>query len=201
MKSPDFRTTLCGLCIVSLLFVGAGCESDENRTGRLVCEVVSVNGGNPLMSAYVTIDSSGDSYQTIDAVLISFHTRPYGCTVTTPCGGGPYTMFNVTGYDLIWEDVSDRPGLESVDLPAWNVVGGSANVLVPIYETTSAAFLVVGPEMKAESWFMNLGQAPLPVSFEANLRIVFHGHENGSSKMISFETSLRVLFLESILAN
>jgi hypothetical protein len=201
VKSSNIRAALCGLCVMSVLLAGGGCGNDENRTGRLVCEVVSVNGGNPLMSAFVTVDQNGLPYQTIDTVLISFHTRPYGCTVTTPCGGGPYTMFNVTGYDLTWEDVSDRPGLETVDLPSWNVVGGSANVLVPIYETASAAFLVVGPGMKAMDWFRNLGQDPLPSSFEANLQIVFHGHESGSSKMTSFETTLRVLFLDSILEN
>jgi hypothetical protein len=199
VKTSILRTTLGSLSIVALLLVSIGCESDNENNGRLICEVVSVNGGNPLISAYVNITSSGDTYQTIDSAVVNFYTRPYGCTVSIPCGSGAFTMFNITRYDLIWEDVSSREALEGVDLASHNVIGGSINVLVPLYENAGAAVLVVGPEMKDEDWFRNLGQAPLPMSFEANARLVFHGHEVGSNREASLETAMRVLFLPSII--
>lgn len=201
VKSSVLRTTLGGLCLVVLLLTFSGCDSEDGAPGRLVCEVTSVNGGNPLISAWATEASDGSFYQTIDSVPVTFYARPYGSTVTTPTVSGPYTQFQVTGYDLLWEDVSDRDGLSTVDLPQFDVIGGSTNVLVPMYDTQGGAVLVVGPEMKATTWFSGLGAAPLPPSFQANARLVFYGREVGSDREISFEAGLRVLFVASVLEN
>lgn len=204
MKSSIIRTTLVGLCTIALLSIFGGCDSDSDG-GRVVCEVMSVNGGNPLVSSYVVIPSSGDPYQKIDTVPVNFYARPYGCTVTMPCGDGPYTRFQVTSYDVLWQNV---PGLEyyvaasddtvAVDLTLHNVIGAQTNVLVPVYETASGSVLIVGPQMKAADWFQEFGNDPMPTSFEANARLVFHGRESGSSRETSFETGLRVLFLPSL---
>lgn len=195
MKSSVLRVALGGLCMLTMLLSFSGCENhDGNNWRRLVCDVQSVNGGNPLVSAYLTVQSS-ETFQTIDAVPVVFHARPYGSLVTLP-EDGAYSWFQVTHYDLLWENVPGVP----VDLTAHNVIGASANAMVPVYQEALTSVLVVGSDMKSSAWFQSLYSGALP-TFQANVRMIFYGRETGSNKDVAIETGLRVLFVDEIIEN
>ncbi len=198
MKSSVLRNVLGGLCFLTMVLSFSGCDNPEGYSGRrLVCDVHTVNQGDPLLSGYRNLTANGDLVIITDAVPVIFHARAYGCTVTMPCTNGPYSMYRVTGYDVIWEDVSSRPGLGAVDLPAHNIIGGGANVLVPVNETSAVAVTIVGPDMKDAAWFMQLGAEVIP-PFQANARLIFYGNESGSDKVTSTEAQLRVIFVPLI---
>jgi hypothetical protein len=192
VKSSVLRPALGGLCILTMLLSFGGCENHEgNDWNRLVVDVQSVNDGNPLVSAYLTTQSS-ESFQTIDTVPVVFHARPYGMTITLP-EDGAYSWFQITHYDLLWENVAGVP----VDLTVHNVIGGSANAMVPVYRDAMTTVMIVGADMKSAPWFVDLYTGALPM-FQANARLVFYGHETGSDRIVAIATGLRVLFIDEI---
>lgn len=201
MKSPVLRSALGGLLTLSLLLASSGCENhDGNNWQRVVCEVQSVNEGMPLISAYLHAGSDGivgtnDDYQPIDSVVVIFHARPYGSTIMLP-EDGAHSWFQVTSYDLFWENV---PGIP-INLSAHDVIGGVATAMVPVYEEGGTAVLISGADMKAATWFEDVFYGTRP-SFQANARLVFHGRESGSDKTVSIETGLRVHFIGVITTN
>jgi hypothetical protein len=195
VKSTVLRSALGGLLTLSLLLAMGGCENhDGNNWQRLVCEVQSVNAGQPLVSAYLHAGSDGivgtlDDYQPIDSVVVMFHARPYGATIMLPQDGA-HSWFQVTSYDLLWQNVPGVP----VDLTAHNVLGGAANARVPVYEEDGTGVLIVGIDMKNAPWFVDIFTGDLP-PFQANAQLIFRGSESGSDKIVEIPTSIRVHFI------
>jgi hypothetical protein len=201
VKSPVLRSALGGLLTMSLLLVCGGCENhDGNHWQRVVCEVQSVNAGQPLVSAFLNAGSDGvvgtsDDFVPIDSVPVTFHARPYGSTIMLP-EDGAHSWFQVTSYDLVWENPVGVP----VDLTPHNVTGGGASAMVPVYEEGGTSVLVVGIDMKNAPWFVDLYSGDIE-PFQANANLTFHGHESGSDKMVQIHTGLRVHFIPVIVQN
>lgn len=195
MKSTVMRAALGGLLTLSLLLAMGGCENhDGNHWQRLVCEVQSVNAGQPLVSAYLHAGADGivgndDDYHPIDSVMVIFHARPYGSTIMLPQDGA-HSWFQVTSYDLLWQNVPGVP----VDLTAHNVLGGVANAMVPVYEEGGTSVLIAGMDMKNAPWFVDVYTGDIE-PFQANARLVFRGHESGSDKLVEIEAGIRVHFI------
>jgi hypothetical protein len=97
VKSPVLRSALGGLLTMSLLLVCGGCENhDGNHWQRVVCEVQSVNAGQPLVSAFLNAGSDGvvgtaDDFVPIDSVPVSSTrapmARPSCCPRMAPIAG------------------------------------------------------------------------------------------------------------------
>jgi len=199
VKSRAMRSTVGGLLSVLVLFAGCS-DDDSNDWQRLVCDVQSVNEGLPLISAYLNAGAdnligTADDYQPIDSVMVIFHARPYGSTIVLP-EDGAFSWFQVETYDLYWETDPGAP----VDLTPYNVMGGNADAMVPVYEEAAASILVVGTDMKSAAWFVDLYNGVTP-SFQADARLVFHGHESGSDEEVSLEAGLRVSFIPVVSEN
>jgi hypothetical protein len=183
-----------GLLILCGLLVCGGCENhDGNEWQRLVCEAQSVNGGNPLVSAFVNagsdkIEGTDDDFQPIDSVPVVFYARPYGSTITLP-EDGAYSWFHITSYDLTWETEPGAP-----DLSAHDVEGGLADAMVPVHEEAATSVLISGSDMKNSGWFVDLYNGDIP-EFQANARLTFYGTESGSDEEITVEAGLRVHFI------
>lgn len=181
------------LALAGLLSLG-GCSDDgANDAQRLVCDVMTVNAGNPLVSAYVNAGSdqtvgTDDDYQPIDTVQVIFHARPYGSTVFVP-EDGAYSWFEITRYDLRWETPAGAP-----DLSGQGVTGGVAYAMVPAYEEGAVSVLIAGMDFKSAQWFIDLYNEAIP-SFQATARLTFYGHESGSDEEVAIETGLQVNFI------
>ena len=194
MKSRAKYTAIGGLLMLSGLLALGGCaNNDGNDWQRLVCDVDLVNGGSPVVSAFLNAGSDNivgtdDDFQPIDMVQVIFHARPYGSTVMLP-EDGAYSWFQVDGYDLIWETSEGQP-----DLSAHNVERGALDLRVPVYEEYASSILLVGIDMKNASWFVDVYTGDIP-SFQANARFVFYGHESGSDEEVSIEAGVRVNFI------
>jgi hypothetical protein len=194
VKSRAKYTAIGGLLMLSGLLALGGCaNNDGNDWQRLVCDVDLVNGGSPVVSAFLNAGSDNivgtdDDFQPIDMVQVIFHARPYGSTVMLP-EDGAYSWFQVDGYDLIWETTEGQP-----DLSAHNVERGALDLRVPVYEEYASSILLVGIDMKNASWFVDVYTGDIP-SFQANARFVFYGHESGSDEEVSIEAGVRVNFI------
>jgi hypothetical protein len=195
VKSRAMQTTASSLLLVIGLLTVAGCENhDGNEWQRLVCEVSSVNEGNPLVSAYLNAGNDNqvgtdDDFVPIDSVPVVFRARPYGSSVTIP-EDGVYSWFHVTSYDLVWDNTSDN----GVDLSPHNIERGGLDAMVPIHDEGSGVVLVSGLDMREAPWFVNLFTGDLG-SFQANARLTFYGHESGNTEEIAVPASLRVHFI------
>ncbi len=181
------------LALAGLLSLG-GCSDDgANDSQRLVCDVMTVNAGSPLVCAYVNAGSdqtvgTDDDYQPIDSVQVIFHARPYGSTVFVP-EDGAYSWFEVTRYDITWDAPAGAP-----DLSVHDVQGGAAYAMVPVYEEGAVSVLVAGMDFKSAQWFSDLYNDVIP-PFQATAHLTFYGHESGSDEEVAIEAGLQVNFI------
>jgi hypothetical protein len=198
VKSRALRTALGGLLVLTGLMTVVGCaNNDGNDWQRLVCDVQSVNNGQPLVSAFLHAGSdrivgTDDDYVPIDHVQVVFHARPYGQQIMLP-EDGAYSWFQVERYDIEWTTDPGAP----VDLTPHNITGGTIAAMVPVYEEAAAAPLVVGIDMKSAPWFVDLYNGNIP-SFQANANFTFYGHETGSDEEVAIEAGMRVTFISVI---
>lgn len=172
----------------------AGCTKDGNEWQRLVCEVQAINGGAPLVSAYLDAGSdkiafTDDDVLPIDIVPVTFHARPYNSSITS-VEDFPYSYFHITGYDLIWHPLT--PGSEQLE--SYNVTNASTDILVPVNEEASGAVLIADRYMKDQPWFAALALGAQQ-SFTATCELRFHGHETGSDDQIDVVGSFMVTFV------
>jgi len=192
--SRAMQNAMCALSMILLLLALGGCEEDGNDWQRLVCDVEIVNGGSPLISAFLDAGSDNevdteDDFQPIDMVQVVFHARPYSSTVSIP-EDSPYSWFQVESYDLVWEN---NP-LVPVDLQPFNVYDGVVNLRVPVNEEGAASVLVAGVDMKNTPWFIDIANGFME-SFQTNLHLTFYGHESGSDEEVALDAGLRVHFI------
>ncbi|PIV80624.1 hypothetical protein COW53_08730, partial [bacterium CG17_big_fil_post_rev_8_21_14_2_50_64_8] len=65
------------MAVITMMAAASGCSTDNNELQRLVCEVSSVNGGAPLVSAYLNAGNdkmvgTDDDFLPIDIVSVLF---------------------------------------------------------------------------------------------------------------------------------
>lgn len=184
---PALMTTLV---VVAL----AGCSNhDGNEWERLVCEVESINGGTPLLSAYADVgndDTAGtaDDILTVDWVPVVFRARPYSAAIYLP-EDGVQSWFHVTSYDLTWHPVAAAPA----GLTDHNITGGLCDVIVPNGDNAVVSVLIADRVMKEEPWFLDL-VTTAGYSFTANCELTFHGHESGSTREVEISSGFVVTF-------
>jgi hypothetical protein len=195
MFRNKLTTSLAVLTLAgALLPFLAGCENhDGNEWQRLVCEVESVNAGNPLVSAYLNTGADGiegtvDDFRPIDIIPIVFHARPYSGETTLP-EDGPNSYFDVVSYDLEWVPGPDCPD----ELLDYNIYDAPCIARVPAYDEGSVAVLVADRGMKEQDWYVELYD-DRTYSFTATAILTFYGHESGSDELIEIPAALQVTF-------
>lgn len=192
MFDKNLRAIL-GLAAVAVLAMLAGCSEDGNEWQRLVCEVQSVNTGNPLVSAYLDAgndrqEGTNDDYLPIDVVPVVFHARPYSSAITLP-EDGPNSYFDIVAYDLTWNPGPTCPE----ELADYNVVNAPCYARVPVYDEASVGILIADRGMKEQSWYYELYE-DRGLSFNATAELTFYGHESGSDELIAIPAGLQVTF-------
>jgi hypothetical protein len=181
----------------------AGCSEDGNEWQRLVCEVESVNAGNPLLSGYVDagndrIPGNDDDFLPIDVVPIAFHARPYNSIIELP-EDGPNSYFDVIAYDLTWVP---GPGCSSAvadSLGNCNIVNAPCYARVPVYDEGAVNILIADRRMK-DIIFLNPDGTLSFGSVGATADLVFYGHESGSDELVEIRAGLQVTFCSVVIS-
>ncbi len=189
------------LSILGLSLFAAGCSNTEgNEWERLVCEVESVNSGAPLVSAYLDVGGDGmsgtddDSFP-IDWVPVLFRARPYSTAITIP-EDAAHSWFHITGYNLTWTPNEGAPA----GLTDYNVVNGYCDLIVPVHDEGVVSVLIADRQMKEEAWYRALYLDPT-LSYSANCRLDFTGHESGSEKEVTVSGGMVVTFYGAVSTN
>ncbi len=178
-----------------------GCSNhDGNEWQRLVCEVENVNGGVPLVSAYIDVGSDGmvggdDDTFPIDFVPVMFRSRPYSSTISLP-EDGVSSWFHITGYDLTWIPGPNAPE----ELTDYNVSNGLCDTIIPVHDEGIVSILVADREMKNQEWYRDLNEVP-DTYYTAACQLVFKGHESGSSKIVEIPAGLMVTFIGAVVSD
>jgi hypothetical protein len=185
---------------LGLLFL-AGCESDNyNEWQRVVCEVELVNGGAPLVSAYIDVGGDGaiggtdDSFP-IDAVSVLFRARPYNLSTMTIPENDAHSWFHITNYDLVWVPGPGAPA----GLTAFNVTRGAFDLIVPVNEDAESSVMIADRALKEAytAGLVNNGAA----DFTATARLRFYGHESGGNHEVAIDAGVHVTFTGAITTN
>jgi hypothetical protein len=196
-------TTVAALAVVSGLLVG--CSDDNNsELNRVVCEVEAVNGGVPLISAYVVDGGDGvigvppgggdvDDVYTQDAVMMEFRARPYSLSTMTIPENDVYSSFIITGYNLTWVPGANAPA--GLDMSLYNMVNAPFYLQVPVNDDAESAVLVATRELK-EAIYAAQGSAPWPFAndFTAAAHLEFIGHDSGSQHEVAVPAGVLVSF-------
>jgi hypothetical protein len=182
------------LALVTITAILAGCSNHEgNEWQRLVCEVESVNSGNPLLSAYLYVGAdkepnTSDDIYPIDTVPVTFYARPYSSAIVLP-EDGVSSWFHVTNYDLIWHPGPNAPA----EMTDFNVTNALCDARVPVNDRGQVEVLIADRVMKETDWYRELISIP-GHSFTAGCELRFHGHETGNSENVTVEGGLMVTF-------
>ena len=188
------RVLIMTLMTATILVALTGCSNhDGNEWERLVCEVESVNGGSPLLSAYAEIGNdnvagTSDDVYTVDWVPVVFRARPYSSSIYLP-EDGVQSWFHVTSYDLTWTPLGNAPAT----LTDHNIVGGLVDVRVPVNEDAAGSVLIADRVLKDQPWFIT-ELAVNGSSFTANCQLTFYGHESGNSREVAVQGGFMVTF-------
>lgn len=176
------------LLLGSLALVG--CSSDnENEGERLVCEVESVNLGNPLISFYMIEVGEGDYSFPIDVVPVVFRARPFSSAIVLP-EDAAFSWFHITSYDLIWHPGAGCPE----EITDHNITDGYCDILVESGEEGYGSILIADRLMKEEPWFWTPLLDPTAPSYSANCELIFKGHESGSDRVVEIPGGMYVTF-------
>jgi len=201
LNPRKLMTILIAAILLATLAATSGCENhDGNQWQRLVCEVQSINGGLPLVSAYLNAGNDGlvgteDDFLPIDWVVVTFVARPYNAMIVLP-EDGPYSWFHVTNYDLTWLPGPGAPA----ELTTYNVVNGMCDAIVPVHEEGAVSVLIADRGMKDQPWYVDRlfvnGE-----SYTASCQLTFRGHETGSDELIELIGGFTVTFYGVITDN
>jgi len=156
-----------------------GCSTDH-KTQRSLMTVDQVNGGSPVIS-----DVLENSAIVADLILFRFSNRPAN-SITNIQAGTPYFDYIIDRYEIAWV----RPDGGPVP-PTTNDL---TNIRVESGEIASAYIRLVSYSTKANPILQNLVASPTIINMIA--AITFYGHESGSDKETSFQTSVSVEFLD-----
>ncbi len=193
MKS---RALIAMLVLLVGLTAMPGCSSDNNEHQRVVCEVLSINGGSPVVAAALNIgadaSNTNDDYVPIDIVPVTFRARTYSNSVIIP-EDDTYSWFHVTSYTMTWTPGAGAPP----ELTTYNVTDGPTDVLVPVGEEGVVGILVADAGMKAEPWFQDL-LTGARTPWTANLSFQFRGHESGSEHEVVIPAGVVVTFVGAV---
>jgi hypothetical protein len=196
-ETVNSRALITITALVMGLVALTGCSDNSNELNRLVCEVESVNGGVPLVSAAVNVGGDGisgtaDDYVPIDVVPVVFRARAYNSSMNIP-EDGTYSSFIVTGYDIIWSSSDPNAPAELSD---FNLTGGAVSAKVPVDDEAFVSVLVASAEMKNTTWFQAiLNGAP---AFTAQANIIFKGHVSATDHEIEIPAYLTVNFIGAV---
>jgi len=176
----------------------SGCEmTNNNEWQRVVCSVQSINAGTPVVSAALNTGSDAgnptDDYVPIDMVGVLFWARPGNAMMTIP-EEGAYSAFIITSYDAVWIPGADAPAA----LTQYNTTRGLLSARVPINDEFAVQFMIAPQRMKQEPWY------PDPAGdtvFQADLRLTFYGHEEGSTNEVAIPAGTTVTFLGAVSEN
>jgi len=180
------------------LLAVAGCSNhDGNEWERVVCEVESINLGQPLVSAYLNVGSdqeSGTDDDTfpIDIVPVLFRARPYNGTMIIP-EDAAQSWFHVTNYDLIWHGGPGAPA----ELSQHNITNGMCEAIVPLHEEGVTSVLIADRVLKDAPWFVN-AVVTNGGTFTAACELHFKGHESGNSRVVTVEAGFMVTFIGAV---
>ena len=187
---------LIGLFVAGLVTVGGCSNHDSNEWERLVCEVESINGGVPLISAYLDVGADvsdpDDDTLPVDWVPVVFRARPYNSAIVLP-EDDAQSWFHVTNYDLTWVPGPNAPA----ELTNFNITNGLCEAIVPVNEQGAVSVLIADRVMKEEPWFVALYTSGT-ASFTAACQLTFKGHESGNSRVVSIESGFMVTFLGAV---
>jgi hypothetical protein len=196
-ETVNSRALITIMALVIGLVALTGCSDNSNELQRVVCEVESINGGVPLVSAALNLGSdglenTGDDYVPIDVVPVVFRARAYNSSMNIP-EDGAYSSFIITGYSITWS--SSDPNAPA-DLATFNLVNGAVSTQVPVDDEGFVSVLVASAEMKNAPWFQNIlaGTAP---PFTAQANFVFQGHVSGTDHDSDIPVGLTVNFVPS----
>lgn len=197
MKS---RVLIITVSLIAFAAILSGCSNhDGNEWERLVCEVQSINGGAPLLSAYLDTgsdpaDPADDTYP-IDWVPVIFQARPYNTGMILP-EDSPYSWFHITNYDLTWVPGPNCPA----EITNFNITNGLCEAVVESGDVGSVSVLVADRTMKEQPWYRQLYDVP-GTSFTAACQLTFKGHESGNTRVVTIESGLMVTFWGAITDN
>lgn len=185
----------CLMLALGLLALTGCSNHDGNEWQRLVCEVESINSGQPLVSARINVGADGlpntaDDVWPIDIVPVLFRAREYGSTIYLP-EDGAYSWFHVTNYDLTWVPGPNCPD----DILDYNITNGMVETVVPVHENGSASILIADLTMKQQPWFAAAVAGP---GFTAACQLTFKGHESGSSQIVNINAGFMVTFIDAV---
>jgi len=193
------------LCYLGTLLNLTGCSDANNEHQRLVCEVRSINGGLPVVSAYLDLgsdqaDPDDDSYP-IDWISVTFHARPYNALITVP-PDSPFSHLHITGYDLEWIPNELAGDSGPLLVRYGNINDGMCDIIVPAYTDATVSVLIADRNMKDMPWFIELAQgANRRDSFTANGLLTFYGHETGSQEVITIRAGFVATFIGALASN
>lgn len=189
-------TTLVVLALASGLLNGCA-NDDTNEWNRVVCEAELVNGGAPIVAAYIDVGGDGlvggtdDSYP-IDWAPIVFRARPYTLSTMTMPEDDVYSWFHITHYDLIWRPGENAPA----SLTDYNVTHGGFDLIVPVGEDAVSAVMIADRRLKED---LTAGLVGNPLAdFNATAELHFYGHESGSQHEVTVPASVFVYFTGAI---
>ncbi len=192
------RAFLTTLILTAVVFSFLGCSNtDENEWQRLVCEVQTVNGGAPLVSAYIDVGGDGvvggdDDTFPIDIIQVMFRSRPYSSAIVLP-EDGANSWFHITSYDIIW-----HPGISApADIVNNNITNGFCDAIVPVHDEAGVSILIADRAMKEAQWYRNLNEIP-NTYYTAACELIFKGHESGSTKIVEIPAGLMVTFVGAV---
>ncbi len=192
------RALITMMALAIVLAALTGCSDNSNELQNVVCEVESINEGDPLISAAINAGGDGiagndDDFVPIDFVLVIFRARAGNTNVTIP-DDGTYSSFIITSYDLLWTATDINAPATLTD---FNITDGLIYAKVPIGDEAEVSVLVAPAEMKQEAWFQALINPSTP-SFSASAQLIFKGHVSGTDHQVEVPAGLMVNFIGTV---
>ena len=193
------RVLIAAAAVILVIAPLMGCSDNSSERQRVVCEVVNVNDGAPLLSAYIEQDQSGNTFYTVDAVPVVFYARPYDQSTMDIPADDAYSSFIITGYNLYWTPDAAAPA--GLDLTPYNRTNVPFFAQVVVGDDASSSFMVSDRVIKQAIFDAFGGPWGVAQDFNAYLRIEFIGHDSGSEHETLVPAGLFVAFTYALQRN
>lgn len=198
------RTRVLAVTLALILSLGllSGCSNDnDSERQRLVADVEIVNGGVPVIAAWIEdggdgIIPSSDDSRPVDVVEVLFRARPYSYGTMTIPEDDVYSSVIITGYNLYWETDYNAPA--GLDMSQFNITNGAFYMKVAVGEDAISAVMITTLPMK-DAIAAQLGNPwPTTSDFTANARLEFIAHETGSQHEYTIDSGVYVHFTYAV---